>query len=130
MNNNITGLFVTYEIALKLKEKGFNEQCLAFFNGVGDDMLQPIDTDFINFREIGECVAAPLWEQVINWLRISHNMRISNTFITWRLAELVKCSLDRCHWFLNGENGLFDDVCEDDYNIGREKIILKALEKL
>ncbi len=67
MNNNITGLFVTYEIALKLKEKGFNEQCLAFFNGVGDDMLQPIDTDFINFREIGECVAAPIWQQVIDW---------------------------------------------------------------
>jgi len=64
--------FVPYEIALKLKEKHFNEQCLAFFNGVGDDMLQPIDTDFINFREIGECVAAPLWQQVIDWFENNH----------------------------------------------------------
>ena len=73
--------FAPYEIALKLKEKHFNEQCLAFFNGVGDDMLQPIDTDFINFREIGDCVAAPLWQQVTDWLREKHSYIINVDFI-------------------------------------------------
>ena len=39
--------FVTYEIAEQLKEKGFIENCLAYFNI--EKELNPIDTDFINF---------------------------------------------------------------------------------
>lgn len=69
--------FIPYNLVLQLKEKGFNEQCLAFYNGVGDNMLQPVDTDFINFRNIGNCVAAPLFQQVMDWFREEHYIDIT-----------------------------------------------------
>lgn len=128
MNNNIKGLFVPYEIGLKLKEKGFNEQCLAFFNGVGDDMIQPIDTDFINYRSIGDCVAAPLWQQVIDWLREKHGYIINIDYFP--LPEHIK-SLQPWTSELYSISE-FDYIIEiydrDTYEKAREQVILKALE--
>ena len=66
--------FVPYEIALNLREKGFDKQCFAYFDV--EKEIQPIDTDFKNFRSIGECIAAPLWQQVIDWFRKNHNIEI------------------------------------------------------
>jgi hypothetical protein len=66
--------FVPYEIALNLREKGFDKQCFAYFDG--EKEIQPIDTDFKNFRSIGECIAAPLWQQVIDWFREKRNIHI------------------------------------------------------
>jgi hypothetical protein len=120
MDNNIKGLFVTYEIALKLKEKGFNEQCLAFFNGVGDDMLQPIDTDFINFREIGECIAAPLWQQVFTWLRDVHDIDIN--IETGGLPKMYAVFVK--DWIYENEK----DRALFTYEDAQEQAILKALE--
>lgn len=120
MDNNIKGLFVTYEIALKLKEKGFNEQCLAFFNGVGDDMLQPIDTDFINFREIGECVAAPLWQQVFTWFRDVHDIDIN--IETGGLPKMYVVFVK--DWIYENEK----DRALFTYEDAQEQAILKALE--
>jgi hypothetical protein len=120
MDNNIKGLFVTYEIALKLKEKGFNEQCLAFFNGVGDDMLQPIDTDFINFREIGECVAAPIWQQVFTWLRDVHDIDIN--IETGGLPKMYAVFVK--DWIYENEK----DRALFTYEDAQEQAILKALE--
>ena len=62
-----------------LKEKGFNEPCIGSFN-IWDtfirDTYDPAGTLFINtsFRVIKneESVAAPLWQQVIDWLREKH----------------------------------------------------------
>jgi hypothetical protein len=66
--------FVPYEIALNLREKGFDKQCFAYFDG--EKEIQPIDTDFKNFRSIGECIAAPLWQQCLEWLREKRNIHI------------------------------------------------------
>lgn len=57
--------FVTSEIATKLKEKGFNGNCLAYYK---DEKLYPIDTDFSNFREVSDSlVKAPLYVQLVDW---------------------------------------------------------------
>ena len=65
--------FVTYEIALKLKEKGFNENCMYPF------VNMMIDTSYVNFIDWNEkykkhngLCAAPLWQQVIDWFREKH----------------------------------------------------------
>lgn len=64
--------FVTYEIAVKLKEKGFNEPCYGYYhlNG-GDDSF-----DFLNslnsFR-----IAAPTISQVLKWLREKKKLHVS-----------------------------------------------------
>lgn len=78
-------LFVPYEIALKLKEKGFDESCLRCYDN-GKLM------EFRDFRTIaftagevqpenltGGLVAAPLYQQVTDWFREKHGIIISVT---------------------------------------------------
>ena len=68
-------LFVPYEIALKLKEKGFREQCFGDYRqwDGGMEWLQiyqdsnPEDTSNYTI----EC-EAPLYQQVIDWLANKH----------------------------------------------------------
>jgi hypothetical protein len=65
--------FVSYDVALELKKLGFANNCLAYYTELGD--LFPIDTDFINFRDINEkYVKAPLFQQVFDWFRVVHNL--------------------------------------------------------
>lgn len=61
-------LFVPYELAVKLRDKGFNVACLATID----------QTDFIHIKGTKYPVRgamcymeypAPLWQQVIDWLR-------------------------------------------------------------
>lgn len=60
--------FATYEQALELKELGFNNQCLGYYNS--EQYLNPIDTDFTNFRGVAHpSIPAPLKQQVFRWFR-------------------------------------------------------------
>lgn len=68
--------FVPYEQALELKELGFNENCLAFYNF--EERLMPIDTDFTNFRELSDDLTkAPLYQQAFRWFREKYNFKYS-----------------------------------------------------
>jgi len=60
--------FIPYEQALEIKELGFNEPCLAFYNG---KFLESTDYDFDNLtsKDIGLCIFAPLYQQVFRWFR-------------------------------------------------------------
>ena len=61
--------FVTYEIALKLKELGFDEPCLYSFefgNGGLECKLNP-NLKSNTTCDIGE-ITAPLWQQAIEFL--------------------------------------------------------------
>ena len=60
--------FIPYEQALELKELGFDEPCLAFYNG---KFLESTDYDFDNgtSKDIGLCIVAPLYQQSFRWFR-------------------------------------------------------------
>lgn len=65
--------FVTYEIAKRLKELGFNEPCFGYFTHSGKYISKEnIQNDFF---EDSQC-AAPLWQQAIDWLRNKHTIDI------------------------------------------------------
>lgn len=84
--------FVSFEIAKKLKEKGFREKCLAYYDvldNVGllyntqytDDISPCQYTDLLFSHNSGEgrqiddseyCVDAPTISQVLKWLREKH----------------------------------------------------------
>ena len=77
MNN----LFVPYEIALKLKEKGFDEPCFITLNPyrtIRDSHRHNDSYYFHNSSSLLEekCVAAPLYDQVIDWFIEKHNIEI------------------------------------------------------
>ncbi len=66
--------FVHYEEALALKELGFNEDCLARFDGGGFRMLPVYDP--LKNSEVKEhwfCVT-PLYQQAFRWFREKYNL--------------------------------------------------------
>lgn len=90
--------FVPYEIALKLKEKGFDEPCLLqegyIFSYFGESKYRfhsqltggPFGTDLKGKKnsdlkgelpKYKDWVLIPLWQQVIDWFRTKHNIDIS-----------------------------------------------------
>jgi hypothetical protein len=68
--------FIPYEQALELKELGFDEPCLTFYNG---KFLESTDYDFDNgtSKDIGLCIVAPLYQQAFRWLREKYGFTYS-----------------------------------------------------
>ena len=80
--------FVTYEIAKRLKDLGFNEPCFGWYRSgllrcIDSGIELPFDytsNTLINEREEAERIegiAAPLWQQAHGWLREKHGVFIS-----------------------------------------------------
>lgn len=61
-------LFIPYELAVLAKEKGFNEPCIIRFSF---DESRP-DECLPNDK-----VARPLYQQIVDWLRIKHHIIIT-----------------------------------------------------
>ena len=88
--------FVTFEIAKKLKEKGFKEHCLAHYGNTGGFYSNVIDTydrpnqdldyiDFLNCFNAGNSIGlidAPTISQVLKWLRKEKKIHITVLVIT------------------------------------------------
>lgn len=72
-------LFLPYELALIAKEKGFDEQCLAYY---GDDKeVRQVDGIGGRFHtssnaEIKDKITAPLYQQIINWFIKEYRIKI------------------------------------------------------
>ena len=72
----MTHLFVPYEIAEKLNELDFQENCIAFFNSENKELRsKTIFSEYQN-QHLREAIAAPLFQQVIDWLRDKHNIEL------------------------------------------------------
>lgn len=111
--------FCTYEIASKLKELGFDEPCLAFYDEQYDDFLTELsilggpkgcknsDKWLINPTNF----AAPLWQQVIDFLWNKYHIIITrnpesvynfNSWIikgdinTYTLDEVILKAIELC----------------------------------
>lgn len=126
--------FVTYEIALKLKELGFDEECFAIFfkgilnngrtvNYISDDWQSSFYKNKINSESNSiDIVSAPLWQQAFDWFREKHNMYIE---ITYEGGLQKDTSL---YSFQIWSNQTSDKSDKMDYYKAREQAILKAIE--
>lgn len=69
--------FVPYELAVKLKELGFNEPCFGRYDGIGDNKgkiwyeIPNSGQDSIPVRD----VLAPLFQQAFRWFRKKYNIQ-------------------------------------------------------
>jgi hypothetical protein len=72
MNNQ----FASYEQSLALRDLGFNEPCLAFYNGKFLDSTEYNFDTRLN-KDYGECISAPLKSQVFDYFRINYGYHIS-----------------------------------------------------
>jgi hypothetical protein len=76
--------FVPYELALKLKEKGFDEPCLGYYREDAqkkDGTLYEYITPY-HYDEVKECehmipVFAPLYQQAMEWFDDKYNIIFS-----------------------------------------------------
>jgi hypothetical protein len=72
--------FVPYEQALELKQLGFDEPCLSYYDK--DSTLKrslleyPIVNSKNNFHEHWNIITAPLYQQVFRWFREKFNLHI------------------------------------------------------
>lgn len=120
--------FVTYEIALKLKELVFDEECSAIYNGKNlkikhqSSISDMFDDDYDWDSDI---IQAPLYQQAFDFFREKHNIHIS--------VDYCKYSIEK----LNGWYYTFDFQTDampnrlgkyDTYEQAREQSILKAIE--
>lgn len=70
----MTEQFVPFELAVKLKELGFDELCLSRWDGGGFKMLPAYDPlRNSEIKEVWFC-ALPLWQQAFDWFREKHNL--------------------------------------------------------
>ena len=80
--SDLKHLFVPYELAVKLKEKGFNEDCFGYYSGDNPYGELPNKLNIIKCKQqesiddlAGRCLA-PIYQQVVDWFREKHNLHI------------------------------------------------------
>ena len=73
--------FIPYEIAIELKELGFDEPCLAFYDGKNTESfyfnnLRDASGDYIPFQKHDRLkwFGAPLYQQAFKFFREKHNL--------------------------------------------------------
>lgn len=101
---NLQKLLVPYELALKLKEKGFDDETLFQYyeDRNGNILLEPTTLSHTEkeLRNLSLLAPAPLYQQVLNWFRKKHNLHI--------IIDLQVCN--PTHWYFR-----IDDIQQNDF---------------
>ena len=145
--SEIKDLFVPYEIALQLKEKGFDEPCFGIFlneysNNPGylysreerNICNEEIDEEgniigvfvtYSNSKIFEQYTTAPLYQQVIDWFREIHKLDISHTVgfplsYSFHVQDLDR---EQKYWNFNGP-----EQVHKHYYEGLNKAIEEALK--
>ena len=116
--------FVSYSIALKLKELGFNEEC---FRGYGSDgEIADYACSFKNYND-SLFINAPLYQQVFGWFREKHNY--SGEVYYYESSDFGKWHFDIEPLKLDGER--YTTPVKEGFNThqeAQEKLIEKLIE--
>lgn len=129
--------FVSFEIAKKLKDNGFKENCLYNYRNNGclmPNYVHPINGDFVSDGAYGCCndlftdytCDAPTISQVLKWLREEKSLHVEIVSAAYGYIYIVsdtpnKGGTDRVNSRYRGRN---DGGAWDDYN----ECVLDAIE--
>jgi hypothetical protein len=121
--------FVTYEIALKLKELGFDEECLGYYH-INQNYSNGYSFTMGDDTRTSDCtVKAPLWQQTLRWFREKHDLHIN---VITRYHELY----NKRYWQFtifrisqpNNNRVEESDFMYDTFDKNIKQSILKAIE--
>lgn len=118
--------FVSFEIAKKLKEKGFNEGCYKYYENKELKWSNSpwLETQYNSYMP--HIIAAPTISQVLKWLREEKKIHIEIFLYDGKYSYLVKsitqiCEDDLFHKCLN------EDTVDEEYQF-YEKAALAGIE--
>ena len=115
--------FVSYEIASQLKEIGFNEECMGWYN---PDLM--ITAKNIKQQDLHwEYYLAPLYQQVISWFlerKVWINIFPIDNWNSWTFDIVMEDCLAPFYTEFDGKELEFSS-----YEEAREAAILKAIEE-
>lgn len=119
--------FVPYELALELKELGFDKPCIKGFYEK-QELFTVVSTpvDFNNKEQLGELVSAPLYQQAFRFFRVKYNI-LANVYsnASGFLYEWHD-TIGGTHRGDSGYDGINESGCWDSY----EEAELACLRKL
>jgi hypothetical protein len=94
--------FVPYELALELKQLGFDEPCLGYFDG----LKQLHFCAFENMSDKG-FVSAPIYSQAFRWFRENHNchhtINLNKKYVGIAYSSVVNFSIDEFNTYEEAE---------------------------
>lgn len=130
--------FVPFEIAKNLKEKGFKEKCLTYYDVIDNvgllyntqytddlspcqytDLLQSHNTDVAAYQSDDSeyCVDAPTIPQVIKWLIEEKQLYIDVGIYQDSSCDADGCTIEKwCFWSYDIQNTLNGDLIYDFAN--------------
>ncbi len=127
--------FVPYEIALTLKELGFNEPCFATYRKDATASKKPFEYDIdyhtkvemhhfipINSEYINDWISAPLYQQAFRWFREKHHKHGWVTESYFKGKKLYQYHISRLETL-----NVISDVIED-YNEAELACLKKLIE--
>ena len=117
--------FVKYEIALELKELGFDEPCFGYY-GVENELCVEISCNLDHNLTRRNFIAVPTCSQAFRWFRDTHNM-LANVYsnASGFLFEYHD-TIGGTHRYDSEFSGPNDGGCWDTY----EETELECLKKL
>jgi hypothetical protein len=119
--------FVSYNLAFKLKELGFNEECLAKYDCQKDLVVKGCYENssihhLIIEKDLHDSqVLAPLYQQVTEWLRNEHNLHIelfNSSYGNWCVRKIVEVKgggeikIDSNYYLTNYYDALTEGIIE------------------
>ena len=116
--------FVTYEIALALKEVGFSKPCLAVFPDSKNNKENIMLLGGIQKFNFNYSLSAPLWQQAIDWLRENHKLNVI-------IDNKYEHQIDKWVGITQNTNIYYDEYVTskfDSYYEAREQAVLKAIK--
>lgn len=132
--NNIKELFVSQELAIELKAKGFNEPCIMFYDFENEltTFEQDLNEKITLYRSSEtrlDFILAPLYEQVINWFDKQYNIQI---FLCRDDDGYFSCKIKK---WCDDLQDIYGYVTVYDWNISRDKsesleVVIKESLKL
>jgi hypothetical protein len=73
--------FVPYELALRMKQLGFDEPCFGYYKAEYEDGINPLPVNLILEQNKASSnvfykTSAPTWQQAFRWFREEYDLRI------------------------------------------------------
>jgi hypothetical protein len=111
--------FVTYELALKMKQLGFDEPCLGFYNKEDRPNLGYCTNSFQDDTTLEIKCTAPLYQQAFRWFREKYQLH----------STITSISQESWQWHITKPGESLGKLYDEDFYT-YEEAELECLKKL